>query len=259
MKQYIVHSVPNNLIVLVFFHFLICSCTDHNEEEKYVGSILEFYENGHPKLKGQFKDSLKDGEFLYYSEKGMLMKKVNYLDDQVDGEIVEYYKNGIIRRKSRYINGFKRGKEFYYYPDGSIWRKKEFIKTYMDSSKLNTWKVYDRAGKVKKDSSCYFKILNKDTIFQKDHYHTLQVMFPTTFHSRNISFSELDFMKKHISFIDPENELAQFCKTTTCEIELKTGSKGPKNLKGVFLDYYLDENGYYSINTIYIDYSYIVK
>ena len=57
------------------------------------------------KIYGQFKDNVRQGEFLVYNLRGTLYKKIQYTDGVWDGDYFIYFKSGRVHIKKIYDKG----------------------------------------------------------------------------------------------------------------------------------------------------------
>ena len=81
------------------------------------GLTEQFYEKtGKKRVKGEYRDNLKIGEWVQYYKNGNLQAKVNYIDDELNGEYKEYYENRKLKIEGKYKNNLPEG-EWRYYSD----------------------------------------------------------------------------------------------------------------------------------------------
>ncbi len=75
---------------------------------------IEYYPNGKMRIKGTYKNNLRDGEWIYYFENGKIWSKGTFKDGKSDGIFTVYNKDGSLFMKSSYKNGKPDGKWFFY-------------------------------------------------------------------------------------------------------------------------------------------------
>jgi antitoxin component YwqK of YwqJK toxin-antitoxin module len=113
-------------LVLFFSLFAILSCqpniirkvndTYENGNPKavyYYSAIAQtqllkkelFYESGKIKLKGFYKNNLKNGQWLYYHENGNISDECWFYKGQLHGRSSSSYANGKLRSSGYYHNG----------------------------------------------------------------------------------------------------------------------------------------------------------
>jgi TonB family protein len=79
---------------------LVCSYVNN----KLDGEYFEYYDNGRPKNKKNYKNGLLDGTEKSWSSQGLLAKVVEYKDGVKHGRFLTYYDNGQLIRKDIYRN-----------------------------------------------------------------------------------------------------------------------------------------------------------
>lgn len=60
----------------------------------YTGPCYEKHENGKIAIKGQFKDGMKEGLWIYWYSSGQKRRETNYLNNKKDGLTYYWYENG---------------------------------------------------------------------------------------------------------------------------------------------------------------------
>jgi antitoxin component YwqK of YwqJK toxin-antitoxin module len=133
---------------------------------RWQGSVRDFYEDGTIQMKGAYKDSRRDGIFLYYSHHNTYTSAGRYADNRSIGKwqtfhnngkleseivygegmftnniwdstgvavvsggrgtIAEFYQDGRKKSEGQYNNGSREGIWMGWHPDGSIYYKEEF-------------------------------------------------------------------------------------------------------------------------------------
>ncbi|MFC6267227.1 toxin-antitoxin system YwqK family antitoxin [Frigoriflavimonas asaccharolytica] len=79
--------------------------TFKNNEEKYVGDISYYDENGNNSSFRQYINKTKNSTLEYYHANGKIRKTVHYKDGLKDGETAVYDNNGEVLMKGIYKNG----------------------------------------------------------------------------------------------------------------------------------------------------------
>ncbi len=79
---------------------LVCSYVNN----KLDGEYFEYYDNGRPENKKNYKNGLLDGTEKSWSSQGLLAKVVEYKDGVKHGRFLTYYDNGQLIRKDIYRN-----------------------------------------------------------------------------------------------------------------------------------------------------------
>jgi antitoxin component YwqK of YwqJK toxin-antitoxin module len=122
--------------IIIIFSIILLSCKNEkylNIEKKLPdGTLLytclidttnghsdtiqktEYYPNGNVRVKGTFKNNLKDGEWEYYYENGKLWSKGTFRNGKSEGIFTIYNKDGTLFMKSSYKNGKPDGKWLFY-------------------------------------------------------------------------------------------------------------------------------------------------
>lgn len=86
----------------------------HGEYESYHSST------GALKIKGVYRNGLKEGKFLVYHENGIKANDYNFEKDKLEGEAISYYRDGSIHSQGKYINDKIAGEWIVYKPSGEI-------------------------------------------------------------------------------------------------------------------------------------------
>ena len=79
------------------------------------------------KIKYNYVNGIKCGEYFEYHENGSIRGICNYLDDKLNGLCKNYDQNGTIRLLYNYVNGLKCGEYINYYNDGKIKFKCNYV------------------------------------------------------------------------------------------------------------------------------------
>jgi len=90
-----------------------------NGKEKMVKEEV-FYENNRIEYSGEFKDSLRNGHWLYYYENGKLWSDGFFKDGVSDGLRKTYYENGKLRYEGVYDKGRMKGSWKFYDENGTL-------------------------------------------------------------------------------------------------------------------------------------------
>lgn len=86
------------------------------EYYKYQGDFevlvkhIRFYEGGEKKEEGEFKNSLRDGNWTYWYDNGEIWSKGQYTLGERNGETKVYFKSGKPQYFGYYVNGEADGK-----------------------------------------------------------------------------------------------------------------------------------------------------
>lgn len=83
-----------------------------------------YHANGQLSRIVPMKDSLLNGQILYYDEDGVKTLEMNVENDELNGETLTYYSNGSVKSKSIYAEGELVNGQYYYYSNDD-----ELIKT----------------------------------------------------------------------------------------------------------------------------------
>lgn len=75
---------------------------------------IEFYPNGKIRVKGTYKNNLREGLWEYYHENGKLWSTGNFVNGKSNGVFTIYNKDGSLFMKSSYKNGKPDGKWSFY-------------------------------------------------------------------------------------------------------------------------------------------------
>lgn len=157
------------LTVFLLISNLITAQNKTDRQGRRQGQWIEYHDNGKVKSKGDFKNGLPVGEFLYYSESGRLQAKNVFAENGMDvvteiysekGKVVAtgFYKNKKRDGEWRYFDenedvmilvenysfGVLNGHWVSYYRTG----EPQFEGEYKDGIKIGKWVTYDPEGNV---------------------------------------------------------------------------------------------------------------
>ena len=82
------------------------------------GLFLQWYDDGLPKVEGQYIDGLFDGKWVYYDVYGKVVGVGNFTNGT--GVQKGWWPNGNIKREIPYLNNQKHGIEKWYDEDGKL-------------------------------------------------------------------------------------------------------------------------------------------
>jgi len=156
---------------------------DENEDRQ--GKCLFYYENGHPKWEGNYKNNILNGELIQYREDGTTLSKEEFVDgvhigkyeychlngtprqtgtikepNRQHGEIKTFWISGNLRRIDNFNYGVRHGKMSTYEVDGkSLLQKGQYENNY----RIGDWLVYytGTKNKIKRTESYDHSVLVK--------------------------------------------------------------------------------------------------
>lgn len=85
---------------------------------KYHGDRISWYENGHKKSEGAYKENKQDGIWRYWYENGQKFSVGVYTEDKQEGTWTYWYENGQKGAVGRYKKDKQEGMWTYWYEDG---------------------------------------------------------------------------------------------------------------------------------------------
>ena len=91
-----------------------------------TGILVEYFENGQLKQKGNHKDGEQDGSYETYDENGQLKQKGNHKDGEWVGLLETYHENGQLELKGNLKDGKEHGLFNYFNQDGEPTSTKEW-------------------------------------------------------------------------------------------------------------------------------------
>lgn len=111
--------------------------------------IEETYPDGSTKVEKYYKGEGTEKELVkevtYYDNKQKMMEG-EYKDSKRDGDWVYYYKNGNKWSEGTFVNGLGEGKRSVYYENG----EKRYEGNYSKGEETGVWKFWDENGKLQK-------------------------------------------------------------------------------------------------------------
>lgn len=110
-----------------------------NEKGLRQGLFKEFYENGQKKSEGEYLNSKKVGEWVYYYPDGKIEQRGRFdRNGKPDGEWIWYYNNGNIWRQENYLSGEREGEYREFDVNG-----REIVKgQYIENEETGVW-IYE--------------------------------------------------------------------------------------------------------------------
>jgi len=136
--------VMKKYIYLIALIMIVAAC---NKAKKVV---VETYAGGAPKVEkyyvgeGASKEMVK--EIRYYSNKQVQMEG-EYKDSLRDGDWVYYYENGNKWSEGSFLKGLDDGKRTTYYENGG----KRYVGHYKEGKRVGIWTFFDESGKALKE------------------------------------------------------------------------------------------------------------
>jgi len=132
---------------IVYFLVCIMLLSACNKAKKVVE---ESYANGDPKVEKYYKGEGTSKEMVkevrYYSNKQKQMEG-EYKDSKRDGDWVYYYENGNKWSEGSFVDGLDDGTRTVYYENG----KKRYQGEYDKGKQVGVWKFWDESEKLLKE------------------------------------------------------------------------------------------------------------
>jgi antitoxin component YwqK of YwqJK toxin-antitoxin module len=94
---------------------------------------------------GTFKNSEKDGNWIYYNEYGIITARETVEQGQQTGPRLEYYDDGTFKSKAHFKEGKRHGLYTEYYPDSSLYAQGRYVKDQQDGP----WYYYNPDGSLR--------------------------------------------------------------------------------------------------------------
>ena len=127
-------------ILLLAIVTLCWGCSETTEEivttekieaplEKVVvndGEVIEYHDNGKPKIKGALKNGKREGIWQSFYPNGILQSENKYKKGILNGKTATYYPNGNLNYVGLYVNDKKDGTWYFYLEDGSEGKEVQF-------------------------------------------------------------------------------------------------------------------------------------
>ena len=133
-------------------------------KQKYVGKIIDKWENGNNKIDIRIKDGLKHGSSKEWFASGQKMKTSVWKSGVIHGYSREWYDNAQAKSKGKYLYGRKHETWIEYFPNGQISKKITYSEG-VPNGLLTTWysngQRQEKGSVIKKSSennlALYFK------------------------------------------------------------------------------------------------------
>lgn len=92
------------------------------------GKWIEYHENGKPKIIGNWRNGLGNGDFFWYSDYGYKTEKRTFSNGKLVGYIETFWKpSGKLKDKRPIKNGKVHGNSLTFHPNGNLWSEKEYV------------------------------------------------------------------------------------------------------------------------------------
>ena len=91
---------------LLFTLALLISFVSFGQDDIKQGLVIDYYESGGVRQKGNYVDGKAQGEYIVYYESGGVSQKGNFVDGKRHGEEIFYYKSGEIKEMNFYDGGW---------------------------------------------------------------------------------------------------------------------------------------------------------
>lgn len=125
-----------------FVLIALISCVGHQ-----VDAVDSFYENGQAKIVKTYmvkgNDSITLSEVQYHKG-GEILLKGNYKEGLRDGEWLSWYADGTIWSKGYFLKGKRDGKSWIYHPNGALRMKG----SYKNGQKIGKWIIFNEEGVI---------------------------------------------------------------------------------------------------------------
>lgn len=101
---------------------------EHYSANQFEGVFKAFFEDGAPKIDGQYLNGQMDGEWIYYYQEpaGAVKEKVSFRNNSENGPFTEYHPNGKIAAEGTYENEMETGELKIYDSTGKLIRIQVF-------------------------------------------------------------------------------------------------------------------------------------
>jgi antitoxin component YwqK of YwqJK toxin-antitoxin module len=107
---------------------------------------IHYYPNGAIKSKGEMKNGIKSGCWLFYYPDGGLSAEEHYLKDELHGNVKYYDQSQNLIAIENWQFGYQQDSSLYFYPDGQ--KEKEGL--FDDGLYSGRWMFYNPDGSLKK-------------------------------------------------------------------------------------------------------------
>ncbi|MEN9394310.1 MAG: hypothetical protein RL362_531, partial [Bacteroidota bacterium] len=108
------------------------------------GQFVEYYNNGNPKVKGQFVDGLKNGDWKEFFVNGNIKEIVGYALDTLQGKMLAYDNKGGLTLEGEHQKGKKTGHWKWYFMSGNVEMEGDFE----EDLQTGVWKYYYTNGQI---------------------------------------------------------------------------------------------------------------
>lgn len=218
------------LFVLIFIPIMICSC-DRTPDTTSGDSIdtIDVFQNG------EFKDFYEDGK---------LKTVTSYKNGKLDGNSINYHPNGIIKEEGKYLSGKAHG-AFKCYDSLGRLSKISYYEIVKGRTVLNQIIFFDlETGKIIKDKSNYIDILLKDTVSVNENINvTISLEAPYFKDKMEVLIGDFDadyyLLNGNIDTLKGKDFIVKH--------NIKYNSIGKKYLRGIVVDYKVNDNNADSI------------
>jgi antitoxin component YwqK of YwqJK toxin-antitoxin module len=103
-----------------------------DEKGDYQGLWKLYYDTGELKAEGEFENSNRIGEWVFYHKNGEIEHRAKYVDGLPQGRWTWYFDNGNLRREEYYRRGKEDGESIEYDIEGNEISRGEYVSGYKD-------------------------------------------------------------------------------------------------------------------------------
>ena len=121
---------------IVEYNYSLYNGVYHGLQTGYINNILHYMAN--------FKNGIKDGDFLKYDIYGNLIIFAKYKNGKLNGKYREFYSGRRIKSSCIYVDGIQNGVYKRYYKNGKL----EFKGFYKNGRLAGEYKTYHKNGKI---------------------------------------------------------------------------------------------------------------
>jgi antitoxin component YwqK of YwqJK toxin-antitoxin module len=104
---------------------LVCTYKVKGDNKELIFEV-QYYANGNKEYEGEYKDSLKHGDWIYWYENGFVWSEGFFYENKSDGIRKVYHENGQLYYEGEYDKGKQIGKWIFYDENGQRIKEETF-------------------------------------------------------------------------------------------------------------------------------------
>ena len=227
------------------------------DESIESNELIEYYDSGEVKHKGNVIDGLKEGQHTWFYKNGNIEILADYASDSLNGMHKKFYESGELMTITLFNMNNKTDSSITYYENGALLRKVWYI-NYQGGSLANTWKVFNSDGTLNVVESNFHEIHGLKSSYTFNEKDEIEVLLTAPKFNSEMSIFMGSFDSVFSNFSDNiEKEIR--CSEFKSRIIVPTNILGVNHFRFVIIDYEVVQDTIMDSKPIFVDLEYFVE